>query len=225
MSSEHEKSGRLSLLTVNRLSLYLRRLEALEAEGVETVSSAQLAQHLGITDAQVRKDLAALGHLGYPGVGYYPRELIGVLRETLGLESQWPVVLIGAGNLARALLKYRGFARRGFHIVAVFDADPAKVGETLDQWTVEPMDRLAERVAAHQAQLAILAVPAATAQAVADVLVECGIKGILNFAPTVLRVPPGVHVVGVDLAMQLEQLAYLVRSRTAADAHSDTLPE
>lgn len=225
MSSEHEKSGRLSLLTVNRLSLYLRRLEALEAEGVETVSSAQLAQHLGITDAQVRKDLAALGHLGYPGVGYYPRELIGVLRETLGLESQWPVVLIGAGNLARALLKYRGFAQRGFHITAVFDADPAKVGEAIDQWTVEPMDRLTERIAAHQAQLAILAVPAAAAQAVADALVECGIKGILNFAPTVLRVPPGVHVVAVDLAMQLEQLAYLVRSRTTADASSETLPQ
>ncbi|MCS6975420.1 MAG: redox-sensing transcriptional repressor Rex [Gemmatales bacterium] len=221
MSGEHEKGGRLSLLTVNRLSLYLRRLEALEAEGIETVSSAQLAQHLGITDAQVRKDLAALGHLGYPGVGYYPRELIEVLRDTLGLQGEWPVVLIGAGNLARALLKYRGFGQRGFHIVCVFDADPAKIGEKIDQWTVLAMDRLAEQVAAYRAQLAIVAVPASAAQAVADALVACGIKGILNFAPTVLRVPAGVHVVAVDLAMQLEQLAYLVRTQTGTDSPPD----
>lgn len=217
MSGEHERGGRLSLLTVNRLSLYLRRLEALDAEGVETVSSAQLAQHLGITDAQVRKDLAALGHLGYPGVGYYPRELIAVLRETLGLNTTWPVVLIGAGNLARALIKYRGFEQRGFRIVALFDADPGKIGEQIDQWTVQPMERLAELVSQHQAQLAIIAVPAAAAQEVAEALTACGIQGILNFAPVVLKVPPGVHVVAVDLALQLEQLAYLVRNQSGVD--------
>jgi len=215
MVGEPHKGGRLSLLTVSRLSLYLRRLEALAAEGVKTVSSAQLGQPLGISDAQVRKDLAALGHLGHPGVGYYPQELIGVLRQTLGLDCRWPVVLIGAGNLARALLKYRGFQQQGFHIVAVFDADPAKIGEQIEQWCVCGMDRLSELVAYHRAELAILAVPAAAAQTVADALVAAGIRGILNFAPVVLRVPGHVQVVAVDLALQLEQLAYLVRGSSA----------
>jgi len=204
-------ASRLSRLTVNRLSLYLRRLEALAAEGVKTVSSGQLGEDLGVSDAQVRKDLAYLGHLGYPGVGYYPQELIGVIRRTLGLDHDWAVVLIGAGNLARALLKYRGFQQQGFRIVAVFDADPNKVGERLDELTVTPMSSLAETIARHQAQLGIIAVPAPAAQSVADELAAAGIRGILNFAPAVLRLPPQVHLVAVDLAVQLEQLAFLVR--------------
>jgi redox-sensing transcriptional repressor len=210
MAGEEQKAGRLSRVTVNRLSLYLRQLERLALDGVKTVSSGQLGEELGVSDAQVRKDLAYLGHLGYPGVGYYPQELVAVIRRTLGLDRDWPVVLIGAGHLARALLRYRGFQQQGFRIVAVFDADPAKIGETLDELTISSMENLKPAIAKHQARLGIIAVPAAAAQAVADALVAGGIRGILNFAPVVLRVPESIQVVAVDLAVQLEQLAFLV---------------
>jgi redox-sensing transcriptional repressor len=204
-------SSRLSRLTVGRLSLYLRRLQTLAEQGIKTVSSGQLADDLGITDAQVRKDLAYLGHLGYPGVGYYPQELIAVIRRTLGLNHAWPVVLVGAGNLARALFRYRGFQQQGFHIVAVFDADPKKVGERLDELTVQAMDELGATIAEKQAQLGIIAVPAAAAQSVADALVAGGIRGILNFAPAVVKTPARVSLVAVDLTVQLEQLTFLVQ--------------
>ncbi len=206
--SEH----RLSRAAVGRLSLYLRRLERLAAEGVETISSGQLGEALGVTDAQVRKDLAYLGHLGYPGIGYYPKELVTVIRRVLGLDRSWTVALVGVGNLARALLRYHGFARRGFNIVALFDADPAKVGDELDDLRVEPLDRLTEIVAARSVELGILTVPSDAAQQVADVLVAAGVQGILNFAPVVLKVPANVRLVSVDLAVQLEQLAFLVQN-------------
>jgi redox-sensing transcriptional repressor len=204
--------ARLSRATVGRLSLYLRRLERLAGEGVATISSGQLGAALGVTDAQVRKDLAYLGHLGYPGVGYYPKELIGVIRRVLGLNRTWAVVLVGAGNLARALLRYRGFQQQGFHIAAVVDADPAKVGQPIDALVIQPPDRLAQVITATGAQLGIITVPAEAAQGVADALVAGGIRGILNFAPAVLKVPPGVSLVAVDLAVQLEQLAFLVQN-------------
>lgn len=207
----HGAEPRLSRATVNRLSLYLRWLERLAGEGVQTISSGQLGDDLGITDAQVRKDLAYLGHLGYPGIGYYPQELIAVIKRVLGLDRTWPVVLVGVGNLARALLRYRGFAAQGFHIVALFDADPAKIGQTFEGLAVEPVERLTEVAAGTGAQLGIIAVPAEAAQKVAEQLTAAGIRGILNFAPTIIRVPPGVSLVAVDLTIQLEQLAFLVQ--------------
>jgi redox-sensing transcriptional repressor len=197
---------------VGRLSLYLRRLERLTDEGVETISSGQLGETVGVTDAQVRKDLAYLGHLGYPGVGYYPKELAAVLRRILGLDRSWSVVLVGVGNLARALLRYHGFRQRGFNLVAVFDVDPGKIGESLDGLVIEPLDRLPALVAQHDVQLGIITVPSEAAQAVADTLVAAGIHGILNFAPLILRLPPTVSLVSVDLAIQLEQLAFLVQN-------------
>lgn len=209
--------GKLSRLAVARLSLYLRRLERLASEGVKTISSGQLGEALGVTDAQVRKDLAALGHLGYPGVGYYPQELSGVIRRVLGLDRTWSAVLVGVGNLARALLRYEGFRRQGFHIVAVFDADAAKVGQRLDNMVIEPANRLAEIIAARGAELGIVTVPAHAAQEVADAMVAGGVRGILNFAPVVVKVPPTVRLVAVDLTVQLEQLAFLVQSGEAVD--------
>lgn len=204
--------ARLSRATVGRLSLYLRRLERLAGEGVETISSSQLGEALGVSDAQVRKDLAYLGHLGYPGVGYHPKELITVIRRVLGRDRAWATVLVGAGNLGRALLRYRGFRQHGFHIVAAFDTDPAKVGQWIDDVVVEPLDQLGKVVRRTEAQLGIITVPSEAAQEVADALVAAGIRGILNFAPVVLKVPPGVELVAVDLAVQLEQLAFLVQS-------------
>jgi redox-sensing transcriptional repressor len=201
---------RLSRASVHRFSLYLRHLERVQAEGALKVSSSQLGEALGINDAQVRKDLAYLGNLGQPGIGYHLPDLIAALRCRLGIDRPWPAVMVGVGNLARALLRYRGFQRQGFNFVALFDTDQRKVGQQLDGLTIHPPERMAEVIAAAGAELAVVAVPAPAAQAVADTLVTAGIRGILNFAPTVLRLPPSISLVSVDLAVQLEQLAFLV---------------
>ena len=202
---------RLSRASVGRLSLYLRRLEGLLREGSGKVSSRQLAESLALTDAQVRKDLAYLGSLGHPGIGYPTQELIAAIRRTLGIDRQWAVALVGVGNLARALLRYRSFQQQGFHIVALFDVDPGKVGQRLEGLEIHSLEQLPEAIAATQAELGIITVPADAAQGVADALVAAGIRGILNFAPAVLRLPPNVSLVAVDLAIQLEQLAFLVQ--------------
>jgi redox-sensing transcriptional repressor len=208
----HGSEPRLSRAGVGRLSLYLRRLEALLREGAATVSSGALGEALGVTDAQVRKDLACLGGLGHPGVGYDAPALIAAIRRALGIDREWRAALVGVGNLARALLRYHGFADRGFRIVALFDADPAKVGQRVDGLEVFAADQMARVAAARGVELAILAVPAAAAQATAEALAAAGVRGILNFAPAVLRLPPAVSVVSVDLTVQLEQLAFLVQT-------------
>lgn len=205
-SAEHK----LSRASVLRFSLYLRNLERWKQEGLEIVSSSQLGDALGINDAQVRKDLAYLGNLGQPGTGYYTQEVITVLRHRLGVDRQWAAVVVGVGNLARALLRYAGFGQQGFKFVALFDADPHKVGQKIEGIEVHAPDRMSEVIAATKADLAVVAVPAEQAQHVADALVAAGIKGILNFAPIMLKLPPHVSLVAVDLAVQLEQLAFLV---------------
>jgi len=207
----HGGDARLSRASVGRLSLYLRRLEGLEREGAPKVSSGQLGESLGITDVQVRKDLASLGNLGQPGIGYPTRELMAAIRRTLGIDRSWTALLAGVGNLARALLRYRGFQQQGFRIAALIDDDPAKIGQVVEGLTVVGPSRLPEIVAATGAELGLLTVPAEAAQAVADALVAAGIRGILNFAPTVLKLPAGVSLVSVDLTVQLEQLAFLVQ--------------
>jgi redox-sensing transcriptional repressor len=206
-----EHDGRPSRASVGRLSLYLRRLEGFLHEGILKVSSGQLGETLGITDAQVRKDLTHLGHLGQPGIGYPVRELVVAIRRVLGFDRDWTVVLVGVGNLARALLRYRGFQQRGFRIVALFDTDPSKVGQAVDGLTVHSSEAMAEVIAATGAELGVIAVPSEAAQPVADALVAAGIRGVLNFAPVVLRLPANVSLVSVDLTVQLEQLAFLVQ--------------
>jgi len=202
---------RLSRASVGRLSLYLRRLEALLREGAQTVSSGHMGSALGVTDAQVRKDLAALGSLGQPGIGYPTQELIAAIRRALGIDREWSVALVGVGNLARALLRYRGFTQRGFRIVALFDSDPSKVGQRVDGLTIHSLEEMQTVIAATRAELGVLAVPAEAAQAVTDSLVAAGVRGVLNFAPVILRLPAGVSLVSVDLTVQLEQLAFLVQ--------------
>ncbi len=201
---------KLSRASVQRFSLYLRHLERWKQDGLEVVSSSQLGDALGINDAQVRKDLAYLGNLGQPGIGYYTQEVIAVLRHRLGVDRKWSAVVVGVGNLARALLRYGGFGQQGFQFVALFDADASKIGQTIEGIEVFTPDKMPEVIAQTKAELAVVAVPAATAQQVADKLVAAGIKGILNFAPTLLKLPPHVSLVAVDLAVQLEQLAFLV---------------
>jgi redox-sensing transcriptional repressor len=202
---------RLSRASVGRLSLYLRCLEGLLRDGTAKVSSGQLGEALGVTDTQVRKDLASLGHLGHPGIGYATGELIAAIRRALGVDREWAVALVGVGNLARALLRYRGFQQRGFRIVALFDADPEKVGKRIDGLDVHAASDMAAVIAATGAELGVMTVPSESAQAVADALVAAGVRGVLNFAPTVLRLPPGVSLVSVDLTVQLEHLAFLVQ--------------
>jgi redox-sensing transcriptional repressor len=215
----HEVNGsepRLSRASVGRLSLYLRCLEGFLREGSATVSSGQLGETLGVTDAQVRKDLACLGNLGQPGIGYPAQELIGAIRGALGINREWAVALVGVGNLARALLRYRGFAQQGFRIVALFDADPAKVGLCLEGLVVHAVEEMPAVIPATDAELGLLTVPMEAAQQVAEALVAAGIRGILNFAPMVLRMPPTVSLVSVDLAVQLEQLAFLVQMNVSS---------
>ncbi len=198
---------------VQRLSFYLRELQHLTRDGRETISSTQLGQLLGFTDAQVRKDLAYFGHFGYPGIGYRCQELMAAICRILGTDQQWPVALIGAGNLGRALLGYRGFLQQGFRLVAAFDTDPAKVQGKIEGVPIFAFDRLSEIVQQYNIRLAIVAVPATSAQGVADRLVEAGVVGILNFAPVTLSLPEGVSSVGVDLAIELEQLSFAVTNR------------
>jgi redox-sensing transcriptional repressor len=206
---------RLSRASVARFSLYLRHLERFHGAGVRTVSSGQLGEALGITDAQVRKDLAYLGNLGHPGVGYPTQEVITALRRKLGIDREWAVAVVGAGNLARALLRYRGFQQQGFRIVALFDSDPGKVGQRVDDLEVCGPEQMPAVIAATGAELGMLTVPAEAAQPVADALVAAGIRGVLNFAPVVLRLPPHVSLVSVDLTVQLQQLAFLVQLETS----------
>ena len=193
---------------VGRVSLYLRQLESFQSQGILTVSSSQLGAALAINDAQVRKDLAFFGQFGYPGIGYRIDELITALQRILGIDREWPLALIGLGNLGRALLKYRGFRNRGFRIVALFDSDPHKIGSDFEGMTVRSLDTLAEVIVQQNISLAVLSVPAEAAQHVADQLVASGILGIFNFAPMPLIVPASVSIVAVDPSVQLEHLAY-----------------
>jgi len=198
---------------VNRLSLYLRELQHMVLSGHETVSSSNLGKLLGFTDAQVRKDLAYFGQFGHPGIGYHCRELIDAIRAILGTDQQWNVALVGVGNLGQALLGYKGFARQGFRIVAAFDVDEQKVGTSIEGVTVYHLDELSHLAAEHEVRLGVLSVPAVHAQAAAERLVEAGVEGVVNFAPVTITLPEGVSLVGVDLAIELEQIAFSVANR------------
>jgi redox-sensing transcriptional repressor len=194
--------------TIGRLSLYLRLLGELRDAGVETVSSEELAGRSGTTAAQVRKDLSLFGTFGKRGLGYGVDELEARLRDILGLESEWPVALVGAGRIGAALFGYENFRRQGFFIEAVFDKDPAKVGERWNGLVVQPDDAMEAVLQDREIEIAVVAVPAGSAQAVVDRLVASGIRGILNFAPTRLEVPADVVVRSVDMALEMEGLSY-----------------
>ncbi len=195
---------------VARLSLYSRELQHLLREGQETTNSSQLGKRLGVTDAQVRKDLAYFGQFGYPGIGYRCSELVEQIRRILGTSELWSVALVGLGNLGHALLRYRGFGKQGFRIDAVFDISPQLIGQQIESLEIQPLDRFQEVVEQLGIRLAVLTVPAPAAQQVAQRLAEAGIVGILNFAPVTLSLPDHVAVAGVDLAIELEQLAFAV---------------
>ncbi|MFZ9691911.1 MAG: redox-sensing transcriptional repressor Rex [Phycisphaerales bacterium] len=197
--------------TAARVSVYLRELEVRLERGDRTVRSREIGESLGLTDAQVRKDLRALGLAGHPGVGYPIDETLNRLRGLAGTDRGWKVALVGAGNIGKALMSYTRFEDEGFRIAAVFDADPAKTGLRIGGLRVEPMSRLAETIAAEGIRLGIVATPIASAQQAADALVAAGIEGLLNFAPRRLELPTSIATTEVDLSMSLMNLALQVR--------------
>ncbi len=193
---------------VRRLSLYLRFLEEFEHSGQETVSSEELARRGGTTSAQVRKDLSSFGSFGKRGLGYSVPELAGRLREILGLGREWRVVIIGAGNIGTALSQYRGFRQRGFRVIAVYDRDPKKIGSRWAEFVVRDIGLLPEDARRERPEIAVLTVPVDDAQAAVDLAVSSGIRGILNFAPVPLNVPPTVALKTVNMALELEGLSF-----------------
>jgi len=208
--------GGIPEATVARLPVYLRALYALGERGVTTVASDELAAAAGVNSAKLRKDLSHLGSYGIRGVGYDVDYLVYQVSRALGLTQNWPVVIVGAGNLGRALANYGGFASRGFRIAALLDTDPALVGRTIGNLVVRPAEELEAVVARHKVAIGAIATPAQAAQDVCDRLVAAGVTSILNFAPLVLTVPDGVDVRKVDLSIELQILAFHAQRRSAA---------
>jgi redox-sensing transcriptional repressor len=195
-------------MTIRRLSLYTRCLVQLEEDGVKTISSQTLAERFNLNSAQVRKDLAYFGEFGVRGIGYYVSGLKAELQKILNLDREWQVALVGYGNLGSALFKYKGFAKQGFRISAIFDDDPDKIGRTIEGVPVVSTTDLAREVKMRGIQIAIVAVPAEAAQVVTDKLVAAGVKGILNFAPSRIKAVRDVRLKNVDLAIELETLSF-----------------
>ena len=199
--------------TVRRLSIYLRFLEEFEGNGLATVSSDELARRGGTTSAQVRKDLSFFGSFGKRGLGYSVPELATALREILGLEREWRVIIVGAGKIGAALAQYRGFRQRGFHIVAAYDTKPEKIGRTLEGVEVRDPAGLEADIAQTRPDIAVIAVPSERAQEVLDRLVRAGVTAVLSFAAAQLHAPPEVTVKTVNMAMELEGLTFALTNR------------
>lgn len=195
-------------IVIGRLPVYLRALTRLAQEGHEVTSSHELGQRLGISSAQIRKDLSHFGGFGKQGTGYQISYLINQLRQVLKVDQEWEVALVGAGDLGSALAHYRGFGDRGFHIACIFDSAPQKVGKMIGDFTIHPIDELESVIRERGIKIAMIAVPADKAQEVADALIEAGIRAILNYAPMSLNVPANVHVQYIDPVVQMQRMTY-----------------
>ncbi|HEY4216879.1 MAG TPA: redox-sensing transcriptional repressor Rex [Gemmatimonadaceae bacterium] len=204
---------RIADSTVRRLSAYLRFLEDFEGRGLTTISSEELAKRGGTTSAQVRKDLSFFGSFGKRGLGYSVPELAGRLREILGLEREWKIIIIGAGKIGAALAHYRGFRQRGFSIIAAYDNHADKIGRKLEGIPVRDIEQMEHDVQRERPDIAVLTVPADEAQGMVDRVVKIGIKAILNFAPAQLQAPADVTVKTVNMAMELEGLSFALTNR------------
>lgn len=208
------KEPKIPEATVSRLSVYSRYLTEVEKQEIVNISSGEIAEGVGGTPAQVRKDLAYFGEFGTRGVGYNVKQLNQEIMGILGLKKRWNMILIGAGNLGSALSQYRGFQERGFNIVAVFDNDMNKVGLKLNGLPIYAVSQMAEFVDKNDITIGIITVPSEYAQDIADILVETSsIKGILNFAPVVLTIPEEIEVRNVDLTVSLEVLSYNIEKK------------
>lgn len=204
--------------TVGRLPVYLRALVEMAEEGASTVSSETLAEASGVNSAKVRKDLSHLGSYGTRGVGYDVAYLIHQVRRELGLTQHWPVLIAGVGNLGHALANYKGFAERGFEVVALADSDPAKVGEIVNGLRVRDIADLPKIVREHEVAIGVICTPGSVAQEVADAMTKAGIRSILNFAPALISAAPGVSLRKVDLSVELQILAFYEQRKAALAA-------
>jgi redox-sensing transcriptional repressor len=204
---------RIADSTVRRLSAYLRFLEDFEGRGLTTISSEELAKRGGTTSAQVRKDLSFFGSFGKRGLGYSVPELSKQLRDILGLDREWRVVIVGAGKIGVALAQYRGFRQRGFVILRAYDNNPDKIGKTVEGMAVSDISQIERDFAREQPDIVVLAVPDEPAQRILDRVVKMGVKAVLNFAPTQLQAPADVTVKTVNMAMELESLSFALTNR------------
>lgn len=195
-------------IVIGRLPIYLRALGRLEQEGHEVTSSHELGRRLGISSAQIRKDLSHFGGFGKQGTGYRISYLREQLEQVLKVNREWEVALIGAGDLGKAVAHYRGFAERGFRVTCIFDADPNKIGTQINDITIQSIDEAAAAITERGIQIAMVAVPAENAQHVADLLVESGVKAILNYAPINLNVPDDVRVQHIDPIVHMQRMTY-----------------
>ncbi|MEI6289597.1 MAG: redox-sensing transcriptional repressor Rex [Chloroflexota bacterium] len=200
-------------IIVSRLPVYLRALQYMISNGATTTSSQELGSKVGISAAQIRKDLSQFGEFGKQGTGYHIPFLIERLQQILKVELVWDVVLVGMGELGHAILRYQGFLNRGFKIVACYDSDPAKIGTKVDVYTVEDVNDLVKKIGPTGIKMAMLCVPASAAQAVTEKLLEAGIKGILNYAPVSLTVPDDVRVQYIDPVIGLQRMAYYLNDK------------
>ena len=203
-------------IVIGRLPLYLRALTRLQQEGRDVTSSHELGRRLGISSAQIRKDLSHFGGFGKQGTGYQIEFLVAKLRQVMQVDRTWNVVVVGAGNLGSAISHYQGFMERGFRIMWLFDADPGKVGQQIGGFQVRPIGELGETVTQENVQIAMIAVPAEHAQEVADLVVAAGVRAILNYAPINLNVPEGVMVQYIDPVVHMQHMTYYLRDEDSA---------
>jgi len=195
-------------IIIGRLPVYLRALQRLADKDIHTTSSQELGEIVGISAAQIRKDISQFGEFGKQGTGYAIPFLIEKLQDILKVDRVWEVVIIGMGDIGHALAHYQGFANRGFHVKMVFDNDPKKIGQKIGEFEVFDTARLAEKIKQHKIKLAMITVPASFAQEVADQLVKAGVKAILNYAPISLSVPEDVKVQYIDPVTHLQRMTY-----------------
>ena len=212
-------ANRIPDIIIGRLPVYLRALQQLSEKGILTTSSQELGEIIGISAAQIRKDISQFGEFGKQGTGYSIPFLIERLRNILKVDRVWEVVIVGMGDIGHALARYNGFANRGFHIQMVFDNDPQKIGQKVGDYEIFDTATLIEKVKQNKIKIAMLTAPASSAQEITDLLVKAGIKAILNFSPGTLKVPPGVKLKNVDLTVSMESLSFfLARGEEAVDA-------
>lgn len=195
-------------IIIGRLPIYLRALQRMEERGLQATSSQELGDHVGISAAQIRKDISQFGEFGKQGTGYSIPYLMEKLRQILKVDRIWDVAIVGMGDMGHALARYQGFADRGFRVTRVFDNDPQKIGQQVGNFVIEDSTNLAEKIRAADIKVAMLTVPAAAAQEVADQLVQGGVKAILNYAPTNISVPPDVRVQHIDPVVHLQRMTF-----------------
>lgn len=197
-------------IIIGRLPVYLRALQRLSDKGIYTTSSQELGSIVGISAAQIRKDISQFGEFGKQGTGYSIPFLIERLRDILKVDRVWDVVIVGMGDIGHALARYHGFANRGFHITMCFDNDPKKIGQKVGDFEILDLNVMAEKIKQNKIKIAMLTVPATVAQEVADQLVKAGVRAILNYAPLSLSVPAGVKVQHIDPAIHLQRMTYYI---------------